>query len=155
MKLDLIRQITCKYIYFSLDAIHPKLVELIVAYEIILQHLHFYSFLALKKPMFVDGNKVAVDSNEPMLSDRKLDEVLNSNTFRDLSWNNYFEDIGEGRRYKGQWIKPKDWAGGERAKGYARDRQGHHDDRSVNFNKQTQWMGFGVIEYPDGSKYSG
>ena len=51
--------------------------------------------------MFEDGNKMAVDSNVVMMSNKSLDEVLLTHEYRDLSWNNYFEDIGEGRKYKG------------------------------------------------------
>ena len=73
-----------------------------------------------------------------------------------MTWNNYQTDIGEGRQYRGHWIKPKDWAG--KNKGYAKPADSKADTGPVNsnnMNKKTQWMGFGIIEFPDGSKYSG
>ena len=44
---------------------------------------------------------MAVDSTEQMLSDDKLDKILTGSEYSDLSWNNYFEDIGEDRKYRG------------------------------------------------------
>lgn len=60
----------------------------------------------LKKPCYKDGSRRPEDSTECLVSDKKLKEMLNEG-YSDLAWNNYFEDVGEGRKYQGQWTKPK------------------------------------------------
>ena len=50
-----------------------------------------------------------------------------------LHWNNYFVDIGNGRKYQGQWI--------------------HLYKKSVI--KDKKFTGFGTIIFQDGSKYQG
>ena len=92
-----------------------------------------------------------------MLQEEKLNKILSSSEYSNLSWNNYFEDIGEDRKYRGQWIKPGDWDDKSKTRGIAKSKGGDtpNEPEKPNFNKKTQWMGFGIIEFPDGSKYYG
>jgi len=55
----------------------------------------------MKKPKYEDGKMTAVLTNDPMMNDDNLDRLLNTSEYRDLTWNNYFEDIGDGKKYKG------------------------------------------------------
>lgn len=54
---------------------------------------------------------------------------------RGLVWYNNWEDIGEGRQYLGQWLKPK-----------------ASDDEAT---RRKKWSGIGTIKYPDGAVYQG
>lgn len=88
-----------------------------------------------------------------MMTDVKLTDILNQEEYKDLTWNNYFEDIGEGRKYKGQWIKGNQWEG-EKNKGYSKSKKDDKTNTGISTNV-VQWYGFGSIEFPDGSKYLG
>jgi len=45
--------------------------------------------------------------------------------------------------------------GGDKNKAFNKKGKKEEGKESVNMKKKTQWMGFGIIEFPDGSKYSG
>ena len=82
-----------------------------------------------------------------MLSDGDLEKFLDDN--KQLVWNNYFEDIGEGRTYQGQWVKTSDFINPE------------NHDRTTGSAKgaappeKVRWRGIGTIAFQDGSKYQG
>ena len=57
---------------------------------------------------------------------------------KNLYWNNYWVDIGEGNEYKGQWEKSST-----------------HKATTGNNKPGEKWRGFGTIKYADGSKYQG
>lgn len=43
-----------------------------------------------------------------MIPEKQLRDIINQSEQQELIWNNYFEDIGEGRTYQGQWTKKGD-----------------------------------------------
>ena len=49
--------------------------------------------------MYETNGRRPVDSDRKLLSDGDLEKFLLDN--KTLVWNNYFEDIGEGRTYQG------------------------------------------------------
>jgi hypothetical protein len=49
--------------------------------------------------MYEEKGRRPVDSQRKLLSDDDLDKFLVEN--KTLVWNNYFEDIGDGRTYQG------------------------------------------------------
>ena len=55
----------------------------------------------LKQPLYEEGSKEISYSDEKMINEEKLREILNSESSQNLMWNNYTEDIGEGRLYQG------------------------------------------------------
>jgi hypothetical protein len=59
----------------------------------------------LKRPCYDSERKIAVDSDVPLISKDELDKILASPEQKNLVWNNYFVDIGDGKKYQGQWVR--------------------------------------------------
>ena len=64
-----------------------------------------------------------------MLDEASLDNILQDNSYQDLTWNNYPDNIGDGRMYIGHWDKKS--------------------------TAKIKWRGFGTIIFSDKSKYQG
>ena len=82
---------------------------------------------------------------------------MSSEEYSNLSWINYFEDIGEGRRYKGHWIKNKELDRTIVNTNSPRKASSpFKEDASQGApNSGYGWKGFGTIMFDDGSKYQG
>ena len=81
----------------------------------------------MKKPTYVEGIRKPIDSDESMLDELELDQILSHSSYQDLVWNNLHENIGEGRQYIGHWDKKS--------------------------TAKIKWRGFGTIFFADKSKY--
>jgi len=55
--------------------------------------------------MYKPDGRRPEESDKKLLTDGELDKYLLDEKNKNLVWNNYFEDIGENRTYKGQWMK--------------------------------------------------
>ena len=64
-----------------------------------------------------------------MLNESLLSEALHQISHSDLTWNNYPENIGDGRMYIGHWDKKS--------------------------TARIKWRGFGTIIFQDKSKFQG
>ncbi len=91
-----------------------------------------------------------------LISDKALAHILEQPENKNLSWNNYLEDIGEGRQYKGQWIKKQDFVDPMTQKRRVDNVDTLNPDTPDQKTKsKTQWRGFGTIVFPDGARYQG
>ena len=80
-----------------------------------------------RKPIYHDGKLIA--TNEFLMSDDDLAyQMAYNGGGKGLYWNTFYVDIGQGRKYQGQWI-------------------------SGNDRRKPKWAGLGTIVFADGSKY--
>lgn len=80
--------------------------------------------------------------------------LLKTPEYENLAWNNYSEDIGEGRTYQGHWIKPKEEIDEhDRLRKTGKPLKG--DTPADAASKKRDFRGFGTIKFPDGSIYQG
>ena len=110
--------------------------------------------IELKKPCYKKGSRRPEDSDVPLFTDKELNKLLADKEYKDLAWNNYFEDIGEGRTYQGHWIKPKEEIDEHDKKRKTGKAPGEGAADSAKANKR-DFRGFGTIKFPDGSMYQG
>ena len=68
-----------------------------------------------------------------MITEQRLKKIVLDSEMNGLVWYNNWEDIGEGRQYLGQWLKPQ--------------------TRDNDAKKKKLWTGLGTIKYPDGAVY--
>ena len=62
--------------------------------------------LGLKRPEYgPDDSRRTKDSKQSFFTADQVSDILNKKDYKNLYWNNYWVDIGEGREYKGQWEK--------------------------------------------------
>lgn len=57
----------------------------------------------------MEGVKRSLEAKDVLIQEEDLVKILQKKENQDLNWNNYFEDVGEGRKYKGQWIRKQDF----------------------------------------------
>ena len=96
--------------------------------------------LVQKQPCYKEGKSFAVDSDIPLFSEDEFTKLINSEAQQKLTWKNYWVDIGEGRKYKGQWLTKADPMA---TKADQDNRQGPSTD--INQVNKEIWMGFGTI----------
>lgn len=105
----------------------------------------------------MQGENRVCESKEPLIDDKELQKIFDSTDFSKLRWNHYLEDIGEGRKYRGQWLKRDAYVIPKDSKKYQDDLKAPkpNPDYPEDRKGRKQWTGFGIIFYPDGSKYQG
>lgn len=72
-----------------------------------------------------------------------------------MVWINYFEDIGEGRVYKGMYVKPNEFKNLGTGQSEVYNVSNMKNSMMSEFKSNTKWCGIGVVKYPDGSIYQG
>lgn len=116
----------------------------------------------LREPTYKDGGRRPEDSDKKLLSDGDLEKYLLEEKNKQLVWNDYFEDIGEGKTYRGQWMKQKDFL--EPKEKQDRTNIQYRDSMKKSGGAQkggappaerVRWTGIGTIKFEDGSKYEG
>lgn len=97
--------------------------------------------LDLRKPVYKEGSQKPQNSKTVMIPENELQAIMERPENEALTWNNYFVDIGKGRQYQGHWDKT--------------GRPQSPRPKNKKENEVPGCRGFGVIVFPDKSKYEG
>jgi hypothetical protein len=120
--------------------------------------------LGLKQPSLDERIRERVSTNIDLIDEQQSLNQMLASDYNNLTWNNYFEDIGEGRQYKGMWIKPNEWnLIDTQSDEDANDKISETDQNkskpkiksSFRLKSKTRWCGIGIIKFEDGSLYEG